>query len=172
MPHWYRSDITPDKLRQKFPWMTEEKFTVQVTFKDLNWRGNCGFLVTIKERNGYNIMTVNLAEQPGCCGYGNIFYPTYGALGWCHKYENVYEMYLDVATYCARLLNLAGIQFVGTSHTDLFKEMTKRGWKTVHKMYNPRYRQEGTTLTVMCKKLNVFRNGKPLNPRIKTSIYD
>ena len=66
---------------------------------------------------------------------------------------------------------LAGLQFVGTSDQNIVKPMKAGGWKKVHEMINPRYGVDGSNLIVMCKNLNVYRNGKPLYERQKDKRF-
>lgn len=170
MAHWYKNEITADAIRTAFPILNDkEKFGITATFKDLGWHGCCCFEVTIVQilLNGYNRqLTIRLSEQPGCCGYGNVFLPSSNLKNIKDdNFKNDMELWEAIACWMGRTLCLAGLQFVGTGSQSCVKAMLNGGWKQVHSIVNPRYSVTGSTLAVICKNLNAYRRKKPLFAR-------
>ncbi|MCI0558685.1 MAG: hypothetical protein MN733_09330 [Nitrososphaera sp.] len=164
MAHWYYTEINVEDIRKAFPELKE--WTVTVQFKDLGWHGLCGFEVTLSKAPSIGDTYLRICEQPGCCGYGNLFYPG-GIYGGEVGTTADKRLFYKLAMWCANRLCLSGLQFVGTSGQSWIIDMMKKdGWKVVHSMPNRRYMLDGgSKLNVLCKNLNVYKKGKPVNTR-------
>jgi hypothetical protein len=166
--YWSAGEISEAKLRNIVPWLNED-FKIKITYS--NGGGVSRFSVSISHKKGR--MTVNMSEQIGCCGYGNINQPWMeSGTVWVAKRGNG-DLFLEVVEAMAGLVCASGIQFVGTNKEWLFKAMKtkKHNWTLVHKMPNRRYSQRGSMLWIWCKNFNTFKGSKPVYPRRKGSLY-